>query len=408
MRPVRYVVGVTAVLLVSVAVVACARSAPRSQPVAAAGGNVDFHNLHASEPPPEPLRAGERFIYVGMPRPYTPVPPNGGTDEYRCFLIDPQFAQRTFVTGSQFLPQNADIVHHAIFFRVDPGEVAQARQLDAGDPDDGWTCFGGPGVGGGGGGGRAGNSAASQLGGGSWIAAWAPGGKETLLGARTGYDMQPGSQIVMQVHYNLLATGGKAGGADQSGMRLRVVDGSANLRPLSTSLIPAPVELPCPAGVTGDLCDRNKSVLDVWHRFGQEAAATVSGLNLLCNSGHDPVPGPTQHCDIRVRQAGVVYAVAGHMHLLGHSVKVELNPGTAQARTLLDVPTYNFDDQSARVLATPVTVKPGDTYRVTCTHDAALRTQLPQLKPLPPRYVVWGDGTADEMCLGIVIWAPPA
>ena len=39
--------------------------------------------------------------------------------------------------------------------------------------------------------------------------------------------------------------------------------------------------------------------------------------------------------------------------------------------------------------------------RVTCTHDATLRPQL--LPELPPRYVVWGDGTTDEMCLGIVI-----
>jgi Copper type II ascorbate-dependent monooxygenase, C-terminal domain len=131
----------------------------------------------------------------------------------------------------------------------------------------------------------------------------------------------------------------------------------------------------------------------------------VAGLNLLCNAGRPPVAGNTQHCDYKVRQTGVVYAVAGHMHLLGKSIRVELNPGTPRAKVLLDVPVYNFDDQSARPLATPVTVKPGDTYRVTCTHDATIRAKLPQLKPLKPRYVVWGEGTSDEMCLGIVIWS---
>jgi hypothetical protein len=44
--------------------------------------------------------------------------------------------------------------------------------------------------------------------------------------------------------------------------------------------------------------------------------------------------------------------------------------------------------------------------RVTCTHDAGLRSKLPQLAPLPPRYVVWGDGTSDEMCLGLLIGTP--
>ena len=106
-------------------------------------------------------------------------------------------------------------------------------------------------------------------------------------------------------------------------------------------------------------------------------------------------------------RSGQVQAVAGHMHLLGRSIKVELNPDTPKARTLLDVPVYNFDDQNAHPVSEPVTVAPGDVLRVTCTHDASLRRQLPELKPLPPRYVVWGDGTSDEMCLGIVIWARP-
>jgi hypothetical protein len=84
-----------------------------------------------------------------------------------------------------------------------------------------------------------------------------------------------------------------------------------------------------------------------------------------------------------------------------------LNPGTADARTLLNVPRYNFDDQNARPLSRPVGVRPGDTLRVTCTHDATLRRKLPELRPLKPRYVVWGEGTSDEMCLGIVIWSRP-
>jgi hypothetical protein len=334
-----------------------------------------------------------------MARPYTPTPPNGATDEYRCFLLDPKFTQRTFITGSQFRPQNADIVHHAIFFRVEPGDVAQARKLDDDSPGDGWTCFGGTGIG-------SGDSRLRQLGSGAaWIAAWAPGGKETLLAPNLGYEMQPGGQIVMQIHYNLLATGGKASGPDRSGIQLRVADGPAARVPLQTTLLPAPVELPCAPGESGPLCNRDRSILDVWHRFGEEAGATVAGLNLLCNAGRPPVAGNTQRCDSKVHQSGVVYAVAGHMHLLGKSIRVELNPGTPRAKVLLDVPVYNFDDQGARPLATPVTVKPGDTYRVTCTHDATMRAKLPQLKPLKPRYVVWGEGTSDEMCLGIVIWS---
>jgi hypothetical protein len=341
-----------------------------------------------SPPPAAPLRAGERFLTVTMPEPYTPTAPSGGTDEYRCFLVDPKLTSDAYLTGSQFLPQNSAIVHHAIFFRIDPAQAARARQVDDSTPGEGWTCFGDAGLGG--------QSA--------WVAAWAPGANETLLGAGLGYPMPAGGMLVMQVHYNLLATGGKPDGSDQSGIRLRLADGGTRLTALQTMLLPAPVELPCAGGESGPLCDRKAAVADVRRRFGAEVGATEAGLVQMCDGG-TVTPGPTQSCDHPVRQSGTVYALAGHMHLLGRSIRVVLNPGSPGARTLLDVPTYNFDNQAVQPLASPVAVRAGDVLRVTCTHDAGLRALLPALRGTPPRYVVWGDGTSDEMCLGLLIWS---
>src|SRR3979411_2302733 len=72
-------------------------------------------HVHGGPPPPAaPLRAGERFLEVGLQRPYPATPPDGGTDEYRCFLLDPKLTEAAYLTGYQFLPQNAVIVHHAI------------------------------------------------------------------------------------------------------------------------------------------------------------------------------------------------------------------------------------------------------------------------------------------------------
>ena len=101
-----------------------------------------------------------------------------------------------------------------------------------------------------------------------------------------------------------------------------------------------------------------------------------------------------------------MFAGFGHMHMLGRALKVELNPGTPQAEVLLDVPQFDFDNQRMEKLPAPVEVEPGDTLRVTCTHDAGLRKLVPQLSGLPPRYVVWGDGTGDEMCIGIMTVSP--
>jgi hypothetical protein len=335
------------------------------------------------------LRAGERFMTIQMPQPYTPQAPVGGTDEYRCFLIDPKLSTTAYLTGSQFLPQNPAIVHHAIFYRIDPADAQRARAADQRDPGVGWTCFGDAGLG-----------APSD-----WIAAWAPGVKETLLAPGLGYPMPPGSLLVMQVHYNLLASGGKPAGSDQSGIRLRLADASGAHTPLRTSQLPAPIELPCAPGEAGPLCDRSAAMANVAQRFGPDVGGIEGALVRRCDGG-TVTPGPTQHCDQPINQAGTVYAVSGHMHLLGRSISIVLNPGTPGARTLLSVPVYNFDNQAVQALAEPVTVKPGDTVRVTCTHDASLRKLEPALRDTPPRYVVWGDGTSDEMCLGLLIWAP--
>ena len=342
-----------------------------------------------------PLRRGERMATLRLPGgPYRPSAPAGGTDDYRCFLVDPGLDADAFVTGSDVLPGNAEVVHHAILFTVPPSQVPAAEQQDAATPGEGWTCFGGTGLPGAGGADDSLNSA-------PWLAGWAPGSGETVLRARTGKWLEAGSRIVLQLHYNL-----RAGDApDDTAVRLRLMPGTADLRRLETMLLVAPVELPCTAEETGPLCDRTRSVLDLASRVGSDAGRTVSGLQLLC--GGDiaaPRAGSTQSCDRRAPADMVVRSVAGHMHLLGRSISVDLEPGTSDEQRLLDRTVWNFDDQSATPLERPVRVQRGDTLRVTCTHDAALRSMVPELADVEPRYVTWGEGTTDEMCLGIVLY----
>jgi hypothetical protein len=88
-------------------------------------------------------------------------------------------------------------------------------------------------------------------------------------------------------------------------------------------------------------------------------------------------------------------------------MQIVLDPGTPQAKTLLDVTNYNFDYQRAYTLQTPVPVKPTDTIGVTCTYDPKLAQELPALRKVPPHFVTWGDGSSDEMCLALVQTVPP-
>jgi Copper type II ascorbate-dependent monooxygenase, C-terminal domain len=348
--------------------------------------------------PRDPLEPGEQFLTVGVPDgPYTPQPRNGAHDDYRCFLVDPGLSDDAFITGVQFLPGNPEIVHHAILYRVPSDQVAAGEERDAGEEGNGWTCFGGADL-------PTGRVGLAALDSAPWLAAWAPGGEERRFGRSFGVHIEAGSRIVLQVHYNLT----RARGDDATRVRLRLAPGDADLTPLETMLLPAPVELPCAGDETGPLCDRSNALLDLAHRFGQDTWKTVGGLHLLCDGDPSaPVAAATQSCDRRITEPTTIQAAAGHMHLLGRSIRIDLNPDTARAQTLLDVPAYDFDDQGARPLAEPVTARPGDTVRVTCTHDPELRGLLPALEGEEPRYVVWGEGTTDEMCLGILVVTRP-
>ncbi|MEU0965993.1 hypothetical protein ABZ357_11420 [Streptomyces sp. NPDC005917] len=380
--------------LMTMLVAACASNSTNSAPGAtssaspATAASTPSHaggHVVGAPPPTLPLRPGEQFSNLKMAKPYTPVAPNGGTDEYRCLVIDPHLAKSAYLTGTQFTVGNQQLVHHAIVFAIPPGEAALARSKDAASGGHGWTCFG--------------NSALGEGTKESWVDTWTPNAGEAYLKQDVGFPLQAGSLMVVQIHYNLMGSAGRAAGSDQSGVRLRLTQGDAATQALRTVPLQVPVELPCPAGVSGPLCNRAAAQADVIKRFGA-AGNTEAELLSQCGNG-TPVPGDTQHCDYPVPVPMTVYASLGHMHLLGHSIKIEVNPGTPHAKTLLNVPAFNFDYQKFTPIA-PVDVKPGDTVRVTCNHDPTLRQQLPQLKSLPPRYVIWGDGTSDEMCLGLL------
>ncbi|MCW2846246.1 MAG: hypothetical protein JWR90_220 [Marmoricola sp.] len=368
---------------------AVAAATPSAEPTASG-----HERAHAQAAPVRhrPLRAGERRVEVRMPTTYTASPPTGvGTDDYRCFLLDPRTTSDQMITGFNILPGNPDVVHHVILFRVPPEQVAEAEAKDASTPGQGWTCFGDSGLG---------RGAGQQIDDAPWLGAWAPGGTEQTYAAGFGEPFSAGSRVIMQVHYNLLA--GKA--PDRSAAELRLTPASDRITPLVTQLFPAPVELPCrPEHGDGKLCDRAASVADVKARFGQGPGSTADLLHLLCGAGQ---VGEVQSCTRPVTQRQTVRGVAGHMHLLGTSIKVEVNPGRANARTLLDIPVWDFDDQGSRPIK-PAVLQPGDTVRVTCHHSQALRDRLPAFHGIPDKYVVWGEGTTDEMCLGILLVTRP-
>ncbi|MFM9134133.1 MAG: monooxygenase [bacterium] len=388
--------GIAAIALV---LSACAAGSPSSDVAASSDATASSDAAASSEGEAAVAAPAGPLVTVALEEPYAPSAQGTSTDDYRCFLLATDTVDDRFITGVRFSPGNPQIVHHAILYRVDPSQVEAAQQRDAEDEGQGWTCFGGPDLPS-----PPGDDAGvASLDSAPWLAAWAPGGKESRYPEGTGVFLPAGSSVILQVHYNLLA----GDGVDETEVSLRTVPGTEPLRALETMLLPAPVELPCEPGESGALCDRREAVADTVERFGGESLRTIWGLQFLCGGDLvEPKSGSTQSCRHAVNEDLTLYAAAGHMHLLGRTIRIVANPGTADEVTVLDVTNWDFDRQGAIPLPEPLPLKAGDTLEVTCTHDAGLRSQLPALADTEPRYITWGEGTTDEMCLGILTVAP--
>jgi Copper type II ascorbate-dependent monooxygenase, C-terminal domain len=335
-----------------------------------------------------PRRATRHVSTVTLVSPsYKPKAAVGSTDDYHCTLLNPHVTRDSYIITSQFIPGSRED-HHAILALVPPSLAPTALKDNADTGNKGWTCFGAPGL--------PGASLADFLGL-HWLSVWAPGHGADDLPKGTGIQLPARSLVIMQVHYNLLV-GDKP---VQNSLTLDTVPISTPLLPLGGLIALAPPDIPCPTGVTGPLCNRAASLANLAQRFGVGATETVTVLEQICgrNPSNPPV-GDTTSCIWPIRKNGYIVRVQAHMHLLGSSFSMVLNPGTPESRMVLNVPHYNFDYQKAYNLKTPIPVHAGDKLQITCTYDPTLAQKLPILRKVPPHFVTWGDGSSDEMCLG--------
>jgi mono/diheme cytochrome c family protein len=346
---------------------------------AAGGGKV---GARVAPPPPAHAPKGIVFEPRGAYMPHPAV----GFDDYHCTLIDPQLRQGKMVTAAHVLPGRRDIVHHVILYELRGPSVAAARAMNRANGGNGWTCFGGPGVG---------DDSNDH---GRWLGVWVPGKTNDAFPSGTGMSFPKGAAIVVQIHYNLI----HRARPDRTRVSLEFARAGAKLKPLETKQYFAPIELPCPAAVKSPLCKRAAAVVALRKAYGADAAATPDALLQFCRKKLPAAAGPVTTCDRQLDGATTIYAVLGHMHVRGVDIRVELNPGHPGA-TLLHIPAWNFHWQDFYTLEKPVRAPAGSIIRVTCRYDNSPAKQpIIGGKALTPRYVLWGEGTTDEMCLGVL------
>jgi len=301
-----------------------------------------------SPPPAGGLSRVDRDLQLASA--YMPVQ---SPDEYRCFLLDWPETQRRYVTGFVAKPGNASIVHHVLVFIAPPGQVAQFQALDDADPAPGYKCFGGPG------------GLVPTLGG------WTPGTRGGDFPTGTGVPIDPGTKLILQVHYNLGTR--RPGPSDQTAIQVKLddaVEKQAFLLPWAD-----------PSWVTSRTMNIPAGQPDVRHSF---VFAPGPFLGRITN-GAIPA-GPF-----------TVYGVGTHQHLRGTRNRLEIQRASGTRDCLLDIPRWDFHWQGSYALKTPKRVEPSDSISIECHWNNSASNQ-PSGSSM--RDLNWGEGTDDEMCLG--------
>ena len=289
---------------------------------------------------------------LAMPETYTPAPPSGETDDYRCFVLPwpAQYTSKTFVTGFRAVPGNASVVHHVIAFLAGPADVASYQQKDAAEPGPGYTCFGGTG-----------GNIAGMIGG------WAPGSLGSDLPAGIGLPIEAGSAIILQVHYN---THHGNGGADQSAIELKVdntVERPGRVIPFTNPL---------------------------WTRGGMSIAAGDADAMYKFTVDPTPYTGDLE-----------IFSAAHHMHTLGTKGNLSVTHADGSKSCLLQIDNWDFHWQGSYGFKQSEILRRGDQLSIECHWDNSMAHQ--EHPGTAPKPVNWGEGTSDEMCIGFFLTAAP-
>lgn len=322
-------------------------------------------------PPPEMQQLpATPDLAVQPEQAYMPAARNGGADDYHCFIMDPGLTETRDVVGMRIIPGNAAIVHHVLLFEVRSGGMGQLQANDDAEPGPGYTCFGGPQI--------DANWRPAPMGSSEpvdfdvqMIGGWAPGSVPGYFPATTGIRLHAGSRLVMQVHYNLAAAGA-SGMTDRS----------------RAELFFAPRGVPSPA---------------IW--------LPLANYSFTVPAGAGPTdPAATVTAQFSAMQAPVrLFGVFPHMHLRGHSIRMDVRHPDGREECLINIPRWNFHWQQSYFFLSPLRAMAGSTremsdlLRLTCVYDNTPANQ-PVIDGVQqqPHDLHWGEGTDDEMCLSFI------
>lgn len=250
---------------------------------------------------PSGWQLGQPDLIIRMPRPFLLYAE--GIDLNQHFVIPLNLQQDRLISAVEVHPGNPKIVHHAHMFIDTSGE---ARFLDAADPGEGYTRFGGNGL-----------SSAAYLGG------WNPGATPHFFPAGTGRLMPKAGDVVFQIHYH------PSGKPELDQTEIGIYFAPASARQVVADIVVGNVDLMIPAGSSN---------------------ATFMGEYTL----------PTNATLMEIRP---------HMHLLGKSYQVRGLLPTGSEVPLIWIDNWDFNRQDSYVFERPVQLPAGSRIQILIKYD---------------------------------------
>jgi hypothetical protein len=196
----------------------------------------------------------------------------------------------------------------------------------------------------------------------------------------TGLLIRPGSKIVLQMHYNTAAAANAADRVDQTSIELALADSvkrKAFIMPWANPDWVRSAKMPIPAGQA-----------EVKHSFQFDPTGflrNISGGVLQNNTA------------VRIHAAGF------HQHMLGTGGRLEVERADGSKECLVNLPRWDFHWQRSYLLAAPKILRVGDQLKLSCSWNNTDAFQpVVNGQRQQARDSNWGEGTGDEMCLGIL------
>jgi len=300
--------------------------------------------------------------------PEAPFTPSGESDQFVCFVLDPELDETRWLTGLQVAPGDAGVVHHVLVF-TDPDR----KSLDKADADGQYDCFGSPGL------------SNTNL-----IAAWAPGAFPMQTPDGAGMAVEGGSLLVMQIHYH---PRGREVEPDLTSLELRWADQEPE----------------------------KKALLALVGNAGSKREGLLAGPDDEGDRPEFRIPaGVSDHTETIEYTLGdsdgpyTIFATGTHMHYIGTEMLISVQHADPQGdepqdECLMET-SWDFNWQRAYPYDAPYEDLPvlrgGDTLHLRCTYDNTLDnpgtvTALQDAGLSEPVDVYLGEETLDEMCLGV-------